>query len=53
LQLAQEWLLFGPETSGGLLVAVPPDQVNGFLTALGQGAWQIGEVTRGSGIIVE
>ena len=53
LTLAQEWLLFDPETSGGLLVAVPPDQVNGLLTALGQGAWQIGEVTRGSGIVVE
>jgi selenide, water dikinase len=53
LTLAQEWLLFDPETSGGLLVAVPPEQVNGLLTALGQGAWRIGEVTRGSGIVVE
>jgi selenide,water dikinase len=53
LTLAQEWLLFDPETSGGLLVAVPPEQVNGLLTALGQEAWRIGEVTRGSGIVVE
>jgi selenide,water dikinase len=53
LTLAQEWLLFDPETSGGLLVAVPPKQVNSLLTALGQGTWRIGEVTRGSGIVVE
>ncbi len=53
LTLAQEWLLFDPETSGGLLVAVPPDKVSGFLDAMGQGAWQIGEVVEGNGITVE
>jgi hypothetical protein len=34
-------------------VAVPPDQVNSFMDAIGQGAWRIGEVVEGSGITVE
>jgi selenide, water dikinase len=53
LTLAQEWLLFDPETSGGLLVAVPPDGLGTFMAAMGQGAWRIGEVIEGSGIRVE
>jgi selenide,water dikinase len=53
LTLAQEWLLFDPETSGGLLVAVPPDQVASLLAGLAPAAWKIGEVTGGSGIVVE
>jgi selenide,water dikinase len=53
LTLAQEWLLFDPETSGGLLVAVPPDGLHTFMAAMGQGAWRIGEVIEGSGILVE
>jgi selenide,water dikinase len=48
-------LLYTPETSGGLLVAVPPDRC-GALTALFQEAghpcWVIGEVVEGSGIEV-
>jgi len=52
LTLAQEWLLFDPETSGGLLVAVRPDGLDTFMAAMGQGAWQIGQVIEGSGIIV-
>ncbi len=48
-------LLFTPETSGGLLVAVPPDKVE-RLTALfaseGQACWIVGEVTEGQGIQV-
>jgi selenide,water dikinase len=53
LTLAQEWLLFDPETSGGLLVAVPPEGIRIFMDEIGQGAWQIGEVIEGSGILVE
>jgi selenide,water dikinase len=49
-------LLFTPETSGGLLVAVPPDRVE-RLTALfaseGQPCWKIGEVTGGQGVQVD
>jgi len=52
LTLAQEWLLFDPETSGGLLVAVPPDGVGTFTGTMGQGAWQVGQVVAGQGIIV-
>jgi selenide,water dikinase len=48
-------LLFTPETSGGLLVAVPPDKVK-MLTALfaseGQPCWLVGEVTEGNSIQV-
>jgi selenide, water dikinase len=41
-------LLFDPETSGGLLAAVPEDEVDKLLTSFdihGPGAWVIGEVT--------
>ena len=48
-------LLFTPETSGGLLVAVPQEKL-GTLTALfadaGHPCWVIGEVIEGEGIIV-
>jgi selenide,water dikinase len=52
LTTAQEWLLFDPETSGGLLVAMPPDGLSRFMDAMGQGAWQIGQVIAGNGIQV-
>ena len=52
LTLAQQWLLFDPETSGGLLVAVPPQGVPAFTEMMGQGAWRIGQVVPGSGIQV-
>lgn len=52
LTLAQQWLLFDPETSGGLLVPVPPQGVQTFTTMMGQGAWRIGEVIEGRGIEV-
>lgn len=48
-------LLFTPETSGGLLIAVPAERLNDLLTrcvAAGQPAWHIGEVAPGSGIVV-
>ena len=52
LTLAQQWLLFDPETSGGLLVPVPPDGVQTFTELMGQGAKRIGQVIQGSGIEV-
>ena len=48
-------LLYTPETSGGLLVSVPPDKVRA-LTALFKGeghpCWVVGEVVEGKGIHV-
>ncbi len=52
LTLAQQWLLFDPETSGGLLVAVPPQGLPTFASMMGQGAWRIGQVIPGGGIQV-
>lgn len=50
-----EMLLYTPETSGGLLIAVPPDRLE-TLTSLfakdGQAYWVIGEVMEGEGIEV-
>lgn len=48
-------LLFDPQTSGGLLAAVPADQVDAVraeLEAQGVGCWEIGEVVEGEGIEV-
>ena len=48
-------LLFTPETSGGLLVAVPPerlDTLTSLFTEAGQPCWVIGEVVEGEGIQV-
>ena len=49
----QETLLHDPQTSGGLLVAVPADQSGvflGFCAERGQPAWVIGDVVEGAGI---
>jgi selenide,water dikinase len=46
-------LLFTPETSGGLLIAVPRDalaDVEAFLQTAGQAYWIVGEVEAGKGI---
>lgn len=52
---ANQMLLFDPQTSGGLLLAVPPDTLPPFLeeaARMGQAVWQMGEVTDQSGIEV-
>ncbi len=51
----QETLLHDPQTSGGLLVAVPADRLDvffAFCVERGQFAWVIGDVVEGSGIEV-
>jgi len=48
-------LLFDPQTSGGLLLAVPGSKKEAFLKRAqesGQPAWVIGEVVEGAGIDV-
>jgi selenide,water dikinase len=45
-------LLFSPETSGGLLLAVPARAADGLLAAAGPGARVIGEVQAGAGVEV-
>jgi len=52
---ASQMLLFDPQTSGGLLLAIPPQELGKFLAkaaANKQPAWVIGEVVPGSGIEV-
>jgi selenide,water dikinase len=52
---ASQMLLFDPQTSGGLLLAVPPSKLDGLLkraAEVGQALWVIGEVVEGMGIEV-
>ena len=51
----QMMLLFDPQTSGGLLMAVDAERLPGLLRRaqeVGQPLWEIGEVTSGAGISV-
>ncbi len=48
-----QMLLFDPQTSGGLLLGVPPQKLDSFLARaeeVNQAVWVIGEVTTGTGI---
>jgi selenide, water dikinase len=50
-----QMLLFDPQTSGGLLLGVPPGQLDAFLARaeeIGQPAWRVGKVQAGTGIQV-
>jgi len=56
IEAADRALLFDPETSGGLLIALDPAQVRSFITqaeADGQFARIIGEASAGSGIEIK
>jgi selenide,water dikinase len=49
-------LFFTPETSGGLLICVPPPQlqeVTSFMRSQGQAYWIVGEVEPGTGIQID
>ena len=55
IQEEKQMLLFDPQTSGGLLLAVPRSKKDAFLKRAqetGQPAWVIGEAIEGSGIDV-
>jgi selenide,water dikinase len=55
LEYEMQLLLFTPETSGGLLIAIPADEADALLARcaeLGQSAWIVGEVVAGKGVEV-
>lgn len=52
----EQMMLFDPQTSGGLLLAVPDRDLKSFLERakeIDQPVWPIGEVTQGTGIFVD
>ncbi len=52
LNETQQMMLFDPQTSGGLLLAVPPGKLEDFLAharAINQPVWEVGEVVDGAG----
>jgi selenide, water dikinase len=52
IEEALQTLCFAPETSGGLLLAVPPHNIDVVLSRL-EWAWMIGEVVAGDAPLVE
>jgi len=55
LEAARTQLLFDPQTSGGLLFALPAPASDALLRALaaaGEPGWEIGRVVEGAGIDV-
>lgn len=55
IEEAEQMLLFDAQTSGGLLLAIPPDRLAAFreqAAERGQPVWLIGEVVDGTGIEV-
>lgn len=55
LDEVSQMMLFDPQTSGGLLIAVPPENLPGLLDharEIDQPAWVIGDAVEGSGIEV-
>jgi selenide,water dikinase len=53
--LTHDELLFDPQTSGGLLMAVAPQRVDALVRSLrqaGEDAWVIGSVEEGAGMVV-
>lgn len=55
IDAVNQMLLFDPQTSGGLLLGVPPEKLDVFLARakeLDQSAWVIGKAQQGSGIRV-
>ena len=56
LDEASQMLLFDAQTSGGLLLALPPEKLAGFLSRAAeveQPVWVVGEVLPGAGIQVD
>ena len=55
LEEEMQLLLFTPETSGGLLIALPPgeaDRLESLYREAGQAVWRVGEAVEGEGIEV-
>jgi selenide,water dikinase len=55
LEEEMQMLLFTPETSGGLLIALPPtdaDHLETLFEQAGQSIWRVGEVVEGDGLEV-
>jgi selenide,water dikinase len=53
LEEEMQMLLFTPETSGGLLIALPPgeaDRLEALCREAGQAVWRVGEAVEGEGI---